>query len=242
MSIFYTKNHEEMSRTAADIIAKEIKKNPNIKICFATGSTPIDTYKFLIDKCKSKEISFKGVTSFNLDEYVNLDPKNHCSYHYFMDENLFNHIDIDRANINFPNGIGNIEKNAQEYEKTIAQKGGIDLMILGIGTNAHIAFNEPGSLKEGRTREVKLTKSTINSNEQYFDNPNDIPKTAISMGIGTILEAKKIILLASGLNKARAIYDSIDGDMTEQVPASFLRTHQNVTFIIDEEAANLLKR
>ncbi|EFF41078.1 glucosamine-6-phosphate deaminase [Mycoplasmopsis alligatoris] len=242
MPIIYTKDHSEMSKKAAEIIANEIKNHDKINICFATGSTPVETYQNLIKKYNSQEISFKNVTTFNLDEYVNLNPENHCSYHYFMDQNLFNHINVNRHNINFPNGIGNVAQNASDYEKVIKQKGGIDLMILGIGTNAHIAFNEPGSLKEGRTREVKLTQSTIKSNEQYFDHPSDIPKTAISMGIGTILEAKKIILLASGENKAQAIYDSIEGKMSEQVPASFLRMHPNVTFIVDEQASSLLKK
>ncbi|WP_334686689.1 glucosamine-6-phosphate deaminase [Mycoplasmopsis cynos] len=210
MKIYIKLDTQRQSDFAANIIKEEMLKKPNLNICFATGNSPIKTYKKLIEMHQNKEISFKNVTSFNLDEYVGIKfPENKCSYHYFMQKELFSHIDIKKENINLPNGIGNITKNAADYEKIIKEKGGIDLMILGIGTNAHIAFNEPGSLDTETTREVKLTQSTINSNKIYFNNEEDVPKTAISMGIKSILSAKKIILLADGKNKAKAIYDTI---------------------------------
>lgn len=240
MNLRVVKNYDEMSKIGAEIFANEINQKNKINICFATGSTPVGMYSELIKMYQKNEVSFKNVTSFNLDEYVGLDVTNKCSYHYFMDQNLFNYIDINRANINFPDGNGDLVKNASDYEKTIKEKGGIDLMVLGIGVNAHIAFNEPGSQINDRTREVELTASTINSNKIYFDNENDVPKTAISMGIGTILEAKKIILLASGISKAQAILDTIKGPITPDVPASFLQTHPDVTLIIDEAAASKL--
>ncbi|WP_027120950.1 glucosamine-6-phosphate deaminase [Mycoplasma leonicaptivi] len=242
MKIIIKENSDLQAIEASNIIAQEIQKNPNLTICFATGNSPIKTYKKLIEKYENKEISFKNVTSFNLDEYVGLDPSNPCSYHYFMDEVLFNNIDILKENVHLPNGLGDITKNAKEYEKLIEQKGGIDLMILGIGTNAHIAFNEPGSLITDVTREVQLTESTIKSNQRYFKNYDEVPKTAISMGIGTILKAKKIILLADGQAKAQAVFDSINGQITSNVPGSFLQTHNDVTFILDQDASKLLNK
>lgn len=237
MRVLIKPTKEREAEFAAQLIKEEILKKPDLKICFATGNSPINTYKNLIQMHKNGELSFAKVTSFNLDEYVGIPRENECSYHYFMHETLFNHIDIKKDNINLPNGNGNIVKNAQDYEQLIRNKGGIDLMILGIGTNAHIAFNEPGSLPTERTREVKLTQSTINSNKIYFKNENDVPKTAISMGIKTILEAKKIILLADGEPKAQAIYDTIYAQIDPKTPSSFLRLHNDVTLIIDEYAA-----
>ncbi|WP_322949754.1 glucosamine-6-phosphate deaminase [Mycoplasmopsis cynos] len=241
MKIYIKLDTQRQSDFAANIIKEEMLKKPNLNICFATGNSPIKTYKKLIEMHQNKEISFKNVTSFNLDEYVGISPENKCSYHYFMQKELFSHIDIKKENINLPNGIGNITKNAADYEKIIKEKGGIDLMILGIGTNAHIAFNEPGSLDTETTREVKLTQSTINSNKIYFNNEEDVPKTAISMGIKSILSAKKIILLADGKNKAKAIYDTIFAKIGPNVPSSYLRNHPDVSLILDNDAAELIK-
>ncbi|TDV22704.1 glucosamine-6-phosphate deaminase [Mycoplasmopsis mustelae] len=240
MKIIIKENAEQQALYASDMIAKEIKENPNLNICFATGNSPIKTYQLLIKKFQNNEISFAKVTSFNLDEYVGIKKSNPCSYHYFMHQQLFNHINIKKENINLPNGLGNITKNAIEYESLILAKGGIDLMILGIGVNGHIAFNEPGSKIDDITREVQLTHSTIETNKKYFTNKNAVPKNAISMGIGTILKAKKIILLADGINKADAILKAIKGKITSDVPASFLQTHKDVTFILDAQAAKLL--
>ncbi|WP_036452585.1 glucosamine-6-phosphate deaminase [Mycoplasma buteonis] len=239
MEIKVTKNYDEMSTVAARTIAREIKANPNLRICFATGGTPIETYQKLIIKYKEGDIDFSNVTTFNLDEYVGIPIESKCSYHYYMHHHLFDHINVKPENINFPNGNGDLIQNAKDYEAKIAD-GGIDFLILGIGTNAHIAFNEPGSQPTEATREVKLTQSTINSNKIYFDSEADVPKTAISMGIGTILKAKKIILLASGESKAQAIHDAFWGEVTDKVPASFLQNHPDVTFIIDKDAAKLV--
>ncbi|WP_233091235.1 glucosamine-6-phosphate deaminase [Mycoplasmopsis gallinacea] len=238
VQIFPTYN--QLSEKAAQMFIDQINSKADSRICFATGSSPIETYKNLIKAYQDKKVSFKDVVSFNLDEYVGIEETNKCSYHYFMNENLFNHIDIQKQNINFPNGNGNIAENADEFNKRIDALGGIDFMILGIGTNGHIAFNEPGSQKDQLTREVQLTQSTIESNKIYFDNPNDIPKTAISLGIGNILSAKKIILVASGSSKAQAIHDAVKGPISSDCPASFLQLHNDVTFLIDEEAAKLL--
>ncbi|WP_027120450.1 glucosamine-6-phosphate deaminase [Mycoplasmopsis lipofaciens] len=240
MKIIKVKDYDAMSKKAASMLENQLEEKLNSRICFATGNTPIGMYKILAKNNQAKKTTFKYAVTFNLDEYVGLDPKNPCSYHYFMNENLFNHIDINPKNINFPNGIGDIAKNAKKYEKIIEDNSQIDFMILGIGTNGHIAFNEPGSTPDQLTREVELTASTIKSNRIYFDNPNDIPKTAISMGIGSILKAKKIILLASGAAKAEAIRNAIKGEISSSCPASFLQKHKNVTFIVDEEAALML--
>ncbi|AIV03444.1 glucosamine-6-phosphate deaminase [Candidatus Malacoplasma girerdii] len=241
MKIIKVKDYQEMSIAGAKIIKEEILKKPNLTICFATGSTPIGMYQALTKMYQHKELDFSKVTSFNLDEYVGLGQSNPCSYHYFMYKNLFNHININKNNVHLPNGIGDIAKNASDYEKLIASKGGIDFMILGLGTNGHIAFNEPGSKIDESTREIKLTQSTIDANKIYFDNENDIPKTAISMGVGSIMKAKKIILLANGIKKADAIHNMIEGPVTSNCPASFLQKHHDVTVIIDTEAASKLK-
>ncbi|MGZ9432105.1 glucosamine-6-phosphate deaminase [Mycoplasma sp. 613B] len=240
MKIFIKNNEEKVAEFTANLIKEEIFKKEDLKICFATGNSPILTYKNLIKMYENKEISFAKVTSFNLDEYVGVSNENPCSYHYFMYQNLFNHIDIVKKNINLPNGIGDIKKNSLIYEEKIKNSGGIDLMILGIGTNGHIAFNEPGSQIYDRTREVTLTESTIQSNKIYFNNENEVPKTAISMGIGTILEAKKILLIATGNSKAEAIKRMITEEISGNLPASFLRLHKDVTIILDEQAAKLL--
>ncbi|WBP84293.1 glucosamine-6-phosphate deaminase [Mycoplasmopsis edwardii] len=240
MKVLIKPNTQVQAEFAANLIKEEILAKPDLKICFATGNSPIKTYQELIKMNKNKDVSFSKVTSFNLDEYVGIQKENKCSYHYFMHKTLFDHIDINKANINLPNGIGNIVDNSNKYEALIKEKGGIDLMILGIGKNAHIAFNEPGSLPTERTREVKLTKSTIEANKIYFDSENDVPKTAISMGIKTILEAKKIILLADGESKAKALFDTIFGEVSPEIPSSYLKTHPDVTLIVDESSAKMI--
>ncbi|MBN4083464.1 glucosamine-6-phosphate deaminase [Mycoplasma sp. CSL10137] len=241
MKVIIKNNATEVAFEAAKIIKEQINNKPNTNLCFATGNSPIATYKNLIEYYKNGELDFSKLTSFNLDEYVGIPRESKCSYYYFMHDVLFNHINISKENINLPLGNGDIELNAKQYEELIKEKGGIDFTILGIGTNGHIAFNEPGSKITDRTREVNLTQSTIESNQKYFDKKEDVPQTAISMGIGTILESKKIILLADGEHKADAIFKMIQGPITEDVPASFLQSHNDVTVIIDKNAAKLLK-
>ena len=241
MKIIITKDYDEMSKKAADLIAKKINEKENIVLGLPTGATPIKTYKNLIKKYNNKEISFKNVISFNLDEYVGIKENHPQSYRYFMNKNLFDHIDINLKNTFIPLGIGNIEENSLLFEKKINKFGPIDLQILGIGINAHIGFNEPGSKESGRTQEVKLSKSTIDINKKkFFNEDEEVPKKAISMGLGTILESKSIILLASGKDKAKAIKDTIKGKINVNVPSSFLQKHKDVTIIIDKDAALLL--
>lgn len=241
MKVIIVKNHEEMSRQGADIIANQIKTKANSVLGLATGSTPEQTYANLIAMNKDGEISFKDITTFNLDEYVGLDGDHKKSYRFFMNEQLFNHVDIDKSRTFVPSGIGNIESNAKDFESKISELGPIDLQLLGLGGNAHIGFNEPGAPENGRTTEVDLTESTIEANKRFFKSADEVPKTAISMGVGTIMDAKSILLLASGEGKAQAVRDMIEGDITVDVPASFLQKHSNVTIVIDEAAAKLLE-
>lgn len=240
MKVIVVKNHAEMSAKAADFIAEQIKSKPNSVLGLATGSTPEQTYANLIKKNKAGEISFENITTFNLDEYVGLDGDHKKSYRYFMNDQLFNHVNIDKSKTFVPSGMGDIKQNAKAFEDKLQELGPVDLQLLGLGQNAHIGFNEPGSPEHGRTDEVDLTESTIEANKRFFNSIDEVPKTAISMGVGTILDAKKILLLASGEAKAIAVRDMVEGEMTEDVPASFLQKHHDTTIIVDEEAARLL--
>lgn len=237
MKVIIVKNYDEMSKEAAKIVSDQIEKNSKSVIGLATGGTPEGMYKELINK----RLSWKDVTTFNLDEYVGIPKEHPLSYYTYMYENLFNHIDIKHENVFIPNGNGDINKNGKEYDELIQKHNGVDLQVLGIGENAHIAFNEPGSSFTAGTREVELTESTINANARYFASKDEVPKTAISMGIGTLMKAKKIILLASGTKKMFAIKDTIEGPITEKVPGSILQKHPDVTIIIDEDAAKALE-
>lgn len=240
MKLIVVKNYEEMSKRAADIFNEQINKKPDSILGLATGGTPEGMYQELAKANKAGKADWSKVITFNLDEYIGI-PKDHAmSYYTFMNEHLFNFININKANTHIPSGNGDIEKNGKEYDALIDKMGGIDLQILGIGENAHIAFNEPGSKGDAGTREVQLTESTINANSRYFASKDEVPKTAITMGIGSILKAKKIVLLASGSKKAPAIRDTFEGPITEAVPSSFLQKHRDVTIICDEEAAAML--
>ena len=241
MKVIIVKDHAEMSKKAAEFIANQIKTKSNSVLGLATGSTPEQTYANLIKMNKNGEISFKDITTFNLDEYIGLQETHELSYRYFMNHQLFNHVDIDKSRTYVPSGLGNIKENAKSFENKMKELGPIDLQLLGLGQNAHIGFNEPGAPEHGRTDEVELTKSTIEANARFFNSADEVPKTAISMGIGTILDAKNILLLASGPAKAQAVRDMVEGNITTDVPASFLQKHNNTTIIIDEKAASLLK-
>ena len=245
MRIVIRKNYEEMSKTAAEIVSSLIKRKPDCILGLATGSTPIGLYKELIRMHKEENLDFSNVKTFNLDEYYGLSPTHPQSYRYFMDENLFNHINIKKENTNIPDGltkIDEIDNFCENYEKTIKESGGIDLQILGIGRDGHIGFNEPGSPLTSKTRLVALNKQTIKDNSRFFEKIEDVPKFALTMGIGTILEAKEIILLANGKKKSEIIAEAIEGPVTSMVSASFLQFHNRVTVIIDEEAGSLLRR
>ncbi len=233
MKIIVEENYEKMSLQAANIIKEEIEKNPKIVLGLATGSTPIGLYRELIRLHKEEGLDFSGVTTFNLDEYIGLDKDDPSSYNYFMKENLFNHINIKEENIFMPSY--NIGEDIQ-YDKLIEKRGGIDLQLLGIGENGHIAFVEPNENLYLETNVVNLTEDTIEVNSRFFDSIEEVPTTAISMGIASIMRAKKIILLANGNNKAPIMKEIIESKyITTQIPATLLLLHQDTTFIVTEE-------
>lgn len=238
MKVIVTKNYEDMSKKAADIVAEEIKKNKNIVLGLPTGGTPKGMYKELINKYNKNEVDFSYVKTFNLDEYVGLDGNNPNSYRYFMNETFFDHVNIPKENTHIPDGmVKDPDGYGKMYDEMIKQTGGIDLQILGIGTNGHIAFNEPDEALGIGTSVVELTKSTIESNSRFFDSIDDVPKKAITMGIGSIMKAKKIILLASGESKKEIMNKLLNTtSVTTYLPASLLHLHNDVTVIMDEDA------
>lgn len=232
-----------MSARAAKIVAAEIKKNPSIVLCLPTGSTPLGMYKELVRMHRDGAISFKKVVTFNLDEYVGLEPSHPQSYHFFMWDSFFSHIDIQRKNVHILDGqVKNIAKECENYEKAIQKAGGLDLTILGIGRDGHIAFNEPGSSLGSRTRIKTLDSVTIQDNARFFDRVEDVPTFALTMGIGTIMESRSIIILAEGQNKAQAVADFVEGPVTAMVTASQLQLHPKVTAILDDQAASKIQR
>ncbi|MCH1627274.1 glucosamine-6-phosphate deaminase [Fredinandcohnia quinoae] len=242
MKLIMAKDYQEMSNKAADVIINQVKEKPNTVLGLATGGTVIGMYEALIQDHQKNNTSYKEVHSVNLDEYVGLEYTNQQSYHYYMNDQLFSHIDIQADNVIIPNGLAeNIDAACQEYEKAIAELGGVDLQILGIGQNGHIAFNEPGTSFDSITHKVELTESTRNANMRYFDSIDEVPTHAMTMGISTILKSKQILLLASGKSKAEAIYNFINGEVHESNPASALKNHPNVTIIADEEALSLVE-
>lgn len=227
-------NYKELSEEAAKIMKERVNNKPNLTIGLATGSTPEGLYKELIKAYKQGDISFNGVTSYNLDEYVGLDIKSSQSYYQFMFQNLFNHVDIQRDKVHIPNGnANNLQAECVQYEELIKNSGGIDIQVLGIGNNGHIAFNEPGTSFDAKTHVVKLDESTIAANSRFFNNKDEVPVQAITMGIGTIMKSKEILLLISGKGKKEAIEKLKSGVVTEEFPASILHKHPNVTVIIN---------
>ena len=231
-----------MSEIAARIISQVMIQKPDATLGLATGTTPIGTYKTLAESSAKGIISFRDIHTVNLDEYVGLDYNNKQSYHYFMKENLFRFIDIKKENIHIPNGLGDdLEGNCKEYDE-ILKKYPRDIQLLGIGGNGHIGFNEPGTPFKSSTHIVNLTERTIKDNSRLFDSFEEVPKKAITMGILEICRAKKVLLLASGANKADAIYNFIHGEVTEQCPASVLHLHNDLTIVIDQDAAYKLDK
>lgn len=242
MNIVRAKNYEEMSKKACEFVIDRLQKTENPVLGLATGSTPEGMYKCLIEQNKQNQISFQDVTTFNLDEYIGLTDDHPNSYHYFMQENFFKHIDIQSDQTHLPNGVADdLEAECKRYEQLLADAGGIDLQILGLGTNGHIAFNEPGSDFNGKTSIVDLAQATLDANARFFDSIDDVPTQAVTMGIGTIMEAREIVLLVSGANKADALAGTINGEVTEALPSSVLQRHPNVTIIADEEALAKVK-
>lgn len=218
-----------------------IKEKPNCVLGLATGSSGLGVYADLVKSYQEGKVSFKDVVTFNLDEYVGLDGSNNQSYRYFMNFNLFDHIDIKKENTNVPSGLGNLEKNAIDYDRKIKAAGGIDLQLLGIGSNGHIAFNEPGTSFDSLTHVTMLNESTIKDNSRFFAENEKVPTQAITMGLKSIIGSRKIVLIATGKNKAEAIKKLIEGEITESVPATILKSHPDVTIYADNDAASLLK-
>lgn len=239
MNIIVVKDYNEMSRKAAHLFVGQILQKPDSVLGLATGSTPVGLYKELIKFYKEGMIDFTDVVAFNLDEYLDLDPTHEQSYARFMEENLFSNINMKAENHHIPSGTAqDFEAEADRYESLIADAGGIDLQILGIGRNGHIGFNEPDIKFEAITHVVQLDEQTISDNARFFKNIDDVPKKAISMGIKTIMQSRGIILLASGKEKADAVAGMISGKITPELPASVLQLHPNVTIIVDEAAAS----
>ncbi|MCG8498908.1 MAG: glucosamine-6-phosphate deaminase [Firmicutes bacterium] len=232
------KNYDALSYLAANIIAEQIKNKPDTVLGLATGSTPMGTYKELVRRNKKGAVDFSGVTTFNLDEYYKISGDNPQSYHYFMYRNLFDHININRNNIHIPDGnTASVEQECERYDRLIRDAGGIDLQVLGIGSNGHIGFNEPASELITKTHLTALTENTIQDNARFFNHADEVPVHAITMGLGTILKAKRIILLISGKNKAEIFKKAFEGKITTNLPASLLQLHPDTTVIVDEEAA-----
>ena len=242
MEVVICKTKEEASKLAADMITAAVKKNPKTVLGLATGSTPVLMYTEMAKAVKAKKVSYKQVKSWNLDEYYGLPGTHDQSYRYFMDKNLFDSIDIVKKNTHVLNGLAkDWRKEAAAYEKAIKAAGGIDLQVLGIGSDGHIAFNEPGSSLASRTRLVSLTPQTIKDNARFFKKAADVPRFALSMGVGSILEAKQIVLLAFGANKAAAVAAAVEGGVSQFCTASALQMHQDAWLFLDAAAASKLK-
>lgn len=242
MRIIVCENYEEVSKKAAQMILSQVTLKPNSVLGLATGSTPIGMYENLVELNKKGDIDFSEVRTFNLDEYYNLPKENDQSYHYFMYKNLFDHININPENIHIPNGMtDDVDAECERYDELIKEAGGVDIQVLGIGNNAHIGFNEPTINFEKGTHLVQLEDSTIEANSRFFDNIEDVPKKAITMGVGSIFKSKKIMLIATGENKAEAIYNTVYGKVVPEVPASILQFHSDIVLILDKEASKFLK-
>ena len=234
-------NNEKISALIAEEFIKVINAKPNCVLGLATGTSPLQVYANLIKANKEGRVTFKNVTTFNLDEYIGLEGTHVQSYRYFMNDNLFNHIDIDKERTHVLKGTGDYLAYAKEYDNLIAKAGGIDIQILGIGSDGHIAFNEPGASFDSLTHVETLAESTIVDNSRLFNDISEVPTKAVTMGLRSIMNARKIVLIATGKNKAQAIYNLLKGPKTEQVPCSILQDHPDCTIYVDEDAYNLVK-
>lgn len=242
MKIYRTKDYDEMSKKAAHIIAAQIVLKPDCVLGLATGSTPVGTYKNLVEWYKNGDLDFSTLSSCNLDEYRGLSPENDQSYRYFMNTNLFDHVNIRKDHTFVPDGQeADSNKACQMYEQIIQDLGGIDLQLLGLGHNGHIGFNEPAEEFPKITHCVDLTESTIQANKRFFEKESDVPRQAYTMGIGTIMSAKKILIVVSGEDKAEILNKIINGPITPQVPASILQLHPDVTIVADNAALSKVK-
>lgn len=240
MEIIIVNDYSQMSERGALAVSETVKKNPRAVLGLATGSTPIQTYRLLIEQCERGELSFAEVRAANLDEYAGLAAEHEQSYAYFMRKNLFDRIDIDLKNTHIPSGTApDLQAECERYTALLARMPR-DLQILGLGSNGHIGFNEPGTPFSGRTHVVRLAESTVRDNSRLFARIEDVPKMALTMGIADIMDAKKILIMASGKNKAQAVYNTVKGEVSESCPASVLQKHNNVVLIADADAASLL--
>ena len=242
MKIYKAKDYKDMSRKAANIISAQVIMKPNCVLGLATGSTPIGTYDQLVEWYNKGDLDFSEVTTVNLDEYKGLPRTNDQSYYYFMHQHLFDRVNIDPERTNVPNGMEpDAEKECGRYEELIRSLGGVDLQLLGLGHNGHIGFNEPGEAFEKETHCVDLTESTIEANKRFFASADDVPKQAYTMGIGTIMRAKRVLLMVSGEDKAETLAKALCGPITPKVPASVLQLHNDVVVVADEAALSAMK-
>ncbi|MBE7064777.1 MAG: glucosamine-6-phosphate deaminase [Ruminococcaceae bacterium] len=237
MKIIVCKDYDEMSVEAAKIVAAQMKEKKDSILGLATGSTPLGLYNELVKMNQCGEIDFSEIKTFNLDEYYPISHKDDQSYYYFMNENLFSRVNIDPANTDIPNGEApDAEAECKRYDAAIDASAGVDIQILGIGQNGHIAFNEASDVLHANTHQETLTENTIQANSRFFENEADVPRHALTMGVGSIMKARKIILLASGKNKRDAVRALTDDTITTQNPATLLKLHKDVIIICDEEA------
>jgi glucosamine-6-phosphate deaminase len=243
MRVIVERDREAVGRRAAGFVAEMVRRRPTCVLGLATGGTVLGMYAELVRMHREEGLDFSRVVTFNLDEYVGLSPSHPQSYRSFMQRNFFDHINIDVRNTHVPDGRAlDFEAHCEQYEKMIREEGGIDLQVLGIGTDGHIAFNEPGSSLGSRTRLKTLAPETIADNARFFARPEDVPRLAVTMGVGTILESRRCLLLATGAEKAKAVRNTVEGPVTAQVTASALQLHREVVLIADEEAGRLLER
>ncbi len=241
MNVLIYNTEEQIGIAAGNYMCGQVLQKPNSVLGLATGSTPLKPYSQMIELYKKGVVDFSKVTTFNLDEYVNLDVNDKNSYHTFMHENLFDHINIPEENINFLDGnASDPDEECKRYEEKIKAAGGIDIQLLGIGSNGHIAFNEPADCFQRWSHVVTLKKSTVSDNSRFFKSIDEVPTQALTMGIGSIMQAKKILIIAIGENKAKAIKQLIDGNVTPMCPASVLQFHTDVTLMLDKAAASLI--
>ena len=240
MKIISAKDYQALSRAAANIISAQVILKPSCVLGLATGSSPVGTYQQLIEWYKKGDLDFSQVRTVNLDEYVGLDGSHPQSYRYFMDSHLFNLVDIDKTRTHVPCGIGVTDEMAAHYDDEIKQAGGVDLQLLGIGPNGHIGFNEPGTPWDAVTHIVPLTDATRQANKRFFNSIDEVPEKAVSMGIKTVMQSRRIILMAFGKNKAQAVKGMIEGRIDNSVPASILQLHPDCTVYIDDDAASML--
>ena len=240
--IYKAKDYNDLSRKAANIISAQIIMKPNCVLGLATGSSPIGTYRQLVEWYKKGDLDFREVHTVNLDEYLGIDGQYKNSYRYFMNENLFGAVNIDISNTNVPNGMAkDIAAECLRYNELIRSLGGIELQLLGIGHNGHIGFNEPGTAFEKETHVVNLTDNTIKANSRLFEQKNKVPRQAITMGIKSIMQARKILVIASGEDKAQIVKKAFWGEVTPEIPASILQINKDVTLVADEAALSLAK-